>query len=265
MEINYIAGYFLAVLVGVSLGLIGSGGSILTVPILVYVLAVEPVLATAYSLFVVGTSALVGGINNAVQKNVYFNIVGAFGIPSLLSAYLVRAFLIPAIPEVIYAGDSFIISKSLALMLLFAFVMLAASVRMIRSKPIDDSDSDNISYLRLGILGVFTGVLSGSVGAGGVFLIIPALVFLAHIPMKKAVGTSLFIVAIQSLAGFMGDVFQRDIEWAFLLLFTGAAAAGIFLGTYLARKIAGEKLKTGFGWFILVMAFYILFKELFIK
>ncbi|QYJ67744.1 sulfite exporter TauE/SafE family protein [Flavobacterium litorale] len=265
MEFNYIIGYLLAILVGVSLGLIGSGGSILTVPILVYVLAVEPVLATAYSLFIVGTSALVGGVNNAFQKNVYFTIVGAFGIPSLLSAYFVRAFVIPAIPDVLYTSASFTISKSLALMLLFAVVMLLASVRMIRSKAASTDAATSISYVRLALLGVFTGMLSGAVGAGGGFLIIPALVFLAHIPIKKAVGTSLFIVALQSLAGFMGDIFQRDIDWVFLLTFTATAISGIFIGTYLSKKIPGAKLKVAFGWFILTMAFYILIKELFLN
>ncbi|OIQ18669.1 MAG: permease [Flavobacterium sp. MedPE-SWcel] len=264
MEFNYIAGYFLAVLVGVSLGLIGSGGSILTVPILVYILAIEPVLATAYSLFVVGSSALVGGVNKALQKDVYFNIVAVFGIPSLLSAYAVRAFVIPAVPDILYTNDLLTISKSLALMLLFAVVMLVASIRMIKSKPLSD-EASTVSYIRLSILGVFTGMLSGAVGAGGGFLIIPALVFLARIPMKKAVGTSLFIVALQSLAGFTGDVFQREIEWEFLLSFTATAIIGIFFGTYLAKKIEGKKLKIIFGWFILVMAIYILVKELFLS
>lgn len=264
MDVTIVSGYFLALLVGVSLGLIGSGGSILTVPILVYILTVNPVLATAYSLFVVGSTALVGGLRNAFNKNVDFNIVWIFGIPSLISAYLVRAFVIPAIPEVVFSFDSVIISKSLLLMLLFAVVMLTASVRMIQSGNSGAiSVNAEVSYPKLVVLGTFIGVLAGAVGAGGGFLIIPALIFLAHMPMKKAVGTSLFIIAIQSLAGFMGDIGQSDINWPFLLLFSLMSVIGIFIGIGLSKKIPGEKLKTGFGWFVLAMGIYIIIKEIF--
>ncbi len=259
-----VSGYFLALLVGVSLGLIGSGGSILTVPILVYILTVNPVLATAYSLFVVGSTALVGGLRNAFNKNVDFSIVWIFGIPSLIAAYLVRAFVIPAIPDVVFSAGTVLITKSLLLMVLFAVVMLTASVRMIKSGNSGTITANiDVSYSKLVVLGVLIGVLAGAVGAGGGFLIIPALVFLAHMPMKKAVGTSLFIIAIQSLAGFMGDVGQSNIDWPFLLVFTLMSVIGIFIGIALSNKIPGEKLKTGFGWFVLIMGIYILIKEIF--
>ncbi|RYJ45832.1 sulfite exporter TauE/SafE family protein [Flavobacterium beibuense] len=264
MDVTMVSGYFLALLVGVSLGLIGSGGSILTVPILVYLLTVNPVLATAYSLFVVGSTALVGGLRNAFNKNVDFSIVWIFGIPSLIAAYLVRAFVIPAIPDVVFSAGTVLVTKSLLLMVLFAVVMLTASVRMIRFGNSGTITANiDVSYFRLVVLGVLIGVLAGAVGAGGGFLIIPALVFLAHMPMKKAVGTSLFIIAIQSLAGFMGDVGQSNIDWPFLLIFTLMSVIGIFIGIALSNKIPGEKLKIGFGWFVLVMGIYILIKEIF--
>ncbi|WP_417350195.1 sulfite exporter TauE/SafE family protein [Flavobacterium alkalisoli] len=264
MDVTMVSGYFLALLVGVSLGLIGSGGSILTVPILVYILTVNPVLATAYSLFVVGSTALVGGLRNAFNKNVDFSIVWIFGIPSLIAAYLVRAFVIPAIPDVVFSAGTVLITKSLLLMVLFAVVMLTASVRMIKSGNSGTITANiDVSYSKLVVLGVLIGVLAGAVGAGGGFLIIPALVFLAHMPMKKAVGTSLFIIAIQSLAGFMGDVGQSNIDWPFLLVFTLMSVIGIFIGIALSNKIPGEKLKTGFGWFVLIMGIYILIKEIF--
>ncbi|QEE49760.1 sulfite exporter TauE/SafE family protein [Flavobacterium alkalisoli] len=264
MDVTMVSGYFLALLVGVSLGLIGSGGSILTVPILVYILTVNPVLATAYSLFVVGSTALVGGVRNAFNKNVDFSIVWIFGIPSLMAAYLVRAFVIPAIPDVVFSAGTVLITKSLLLMVLFAVVMLTASVRMIKSGNSGTIAANiDVSYSKLVVLGVLIGVLAGAVGAGGGFLIIPALVFLAHMPMKKAVGTSLFIIAIQSLAGFMGDVGQSNIDWSFLLVFTLMSVIGIFIGIALSNKIPGEKLKTGFGWFVLIMGIYILIKEIF--
>lgn len=268
MEIAELTGYILAVLVGVSLGLIGSGGSILTVPILVYVMAVEPVLATAYSLFVVGATSLVGGIQNALQKKVDFKTVLIFGIPSIVSVYLTRAFLVPIIPDVLFTMGSFTFTKSIALMVLFALVMVFASISMIRPCPTcNDSDTGEITYNYPLILleGTLVGILTGLVGAGGGFLIIPALVLLAKMPMKLAVGTSLFIIAAKSLLGFIGDLQgEATIDWTVLLTFTGLSILGIFLGIYLSKKITGTKLKVAFGWFVLLMGIYILIKELFL-
>ncbi len=264
MDFTIILGYFLALLVGVSLGLVGSGGSILTVPILVYVLGIDAVTATGYSLFIVGSTALVGGLKNTFQHNVNFTIVVLFGLPSLISAYLVRAFAIPAIPYTIGSVNSFAVTKPFVLMVLFAFIMLLAAIKMIRSVPLA-ANTERTSVFRLNLSGIITGVIAGTVGAGGGFLIIPALVFLAGIPMRKAIGTSLFIIAIQSLAGFMGDAATQVIDWVFLLPFTATAIIGIFIGILLSDKIEGEKLKKGFGYFVLVMAAYILFKEIVLK
>lgn len=257
-------GYLLALLVGVSLGLVGSGGSILTVPILVYVMAIEPVTATGYSLFVVGSTALVGGVRNAFNHNVNFSIAALFGIPSLITAYLVRAYLITSLPENFFSIGNFTVTKALFLMLLFAVVMLLAAFKMIRTVPVPNPDK-KIEPLPLVFSGVITGLLAGAVGAGGGFLIIPALVFMAGLPMKRAVGTSLFIIAIQSLAGFAGDASGNTINWLFLLPFTLLSIMGIFIGILLSKKINGSKLKTGFGYFVLVMAVYILTKELLFK
>lgn len=264
MDFLAISGYFLALLVGVSLGLVGSGGSILTVPILVYLLGFDAVTATGYSLFVVGSTALVGGLRNTFQGNVDFGIAMLFGIPSLVTAYLVRALLIPVIPHVIIKTDGIIVTKDLLLMVLFAIIMLLAAIKMIRSS-VSTVEAVSASKLKIIVSGIFTGFLAGAVGAGGGFLIIPALVFLAGLHMKKAVGTSLFIIAIQSLAGFAGDKYEQAVNWTFLLPFTLAAITGIFIGIVFSRKIQGEKLKTAFGYFILFMGFYIVAKELFIK
>ena len=265
MESTQIVGYFLAVIVGISLGLIGSGGSILTVPILVYIMAVEPVLATAYSLFIVGSTALVGGIKSALLKKVDFKTVLIFGIPSIAAVYLTRAFIVPLLPEVIFSIGTFEFTKPIALMLLFAVVMIMASVSMIKpSKVIEDENSPMKYNFPLILLeGLLVGVLTGLVGAGGGFLIIPALVLLAKMPMKLAVGTSLFIIAAKSLIGFLGDLKgNQTIDWSLLLLFTFASIIGIFIGIYLSKKIHGAKLKTGFGWFVLLMGIYIILKEL---
>ncbi|WP_373697426.1 sulfite exporter TauE/SafE family protein [Porphyromonas loveana] len=262
-------GYALAVLVGISLGLIGSGGSILTVPILVYVMAVEPVLATAYSLFVVGATALVGGIRNATEGKVDFRTAVVFGIPSIAAVYLTRAYLIPLIPDTLFSVGDFQLTKSVALMVLFAVVMMMASVSMIRpSKQGEDNESSatiRYNYPMILLEGSLVGILTGLVGAGGGFLIIPALVLLARMPMKLAVCTSLLIIAAKSMLGFLGDLQNREaIDWLLLSLFTAFSVVGIFIGSFLSKKIDGGKLKTAFGWFVLVMGVYILFKELFV-
>lgn len=263
-----VLGYILAVLVGVSLGLIGSGGSILTVPILVYVMDVDPVLATAYSLFIVGATALVGGVQNARLGTVDFKTVLIFGVPSIIAVYLTRAFIVPFIPAEVFTFGDFTVTKPILLMLLFAVVMVAASVSMIKPSKAktEDQGEKKLSYNYPLILfeGSVVGVLTGLVGAGGGFLIIPALVLLAKMPMKQAVGTSLFIIAAKSLIGFTGDLGgEMVIDWTLLGIFTAASVAGIVLGILLAKKIPGAKLKTGFGWFVLVMGIYIIVKELF--
>lgn len=264
-----ILGYILALLVGISLGLIGSGGSILSVPILVYVMGVEPVLATAYSLFIVGTTALVGGVQSAMQKRVDFKTVLIFGIPSIAAVYLTRACLVPLVPDTLFSIGSFAVTKPIALMLLFAVVMIMASVSMIRpgkKQEAEEGQPMQYNYPMILMEGTAVGILTGLVGAGGGFLIIPALVLLAHMPMKMAVGTSLFIIASKSLIGFIGDLQGgKIIDWTLLSTFTASAVAGIVMGIMLSKRIPGSKLKTGFGWFILVMGIYIIVKETLLK
>lgn len=262
-----IVGYVLATIVGISLGLIGSGGSILTVPILVYVMAVNPVLATAYSLFIVGSTALVGGVQSAIQKRVDFKTVLIFGVPSIAAVYATRMWLVPLIPQELFSIGSLVITKPIALMLLFALVMIFASVSMIKpgkNKETDENAPMSYNYPMILLEGAVVGLLTGLVGAGGGFLIIPALVILAKMPMKLAVGTSLFIIAAKSLIGFIGDLQGSQlIDWKLLGSFTGFAIAGIFIGILLSKKIHGDKLKKFFGWFVLVMGIYIIVKEIF--
>lgn len=260
-----ILGYFLAALVGISLGLIGSGGSILTVPILVFVMGINPVLATAYSLFIVGLTALVGGVQNAMEGKVDFKTAIIFGIPSIIAVYITRLWVLPLIPDTIFEINDWELTKSIALMLLFALVMILASLSMIKpSKKNKEIKSENRKYNYPVILleGTVVGMLTGLVGAGGGFLIIPALVILAKMPMKLAVGTSLFIIAAKSLIGFIGDIQSgAAIDWILLISFSIASIIGIFIGIFLSKKVDGNKLKKSFGWFVLIMGIYIISQE----
>jgi len=259
-----IVGYVAAVAIGVSLGLIGGGGSILTVPVLVYLVGVEPVLATAYSLFVVGLSSLAGAISKWRLKLVCFKTAFVFALPSFIAVYLTRLYLVPAIPTNIDFGFvSF--SKDTGIMVFFALIMFMAAFSMMKKKK-EEVDVDLVQKFNFPLIileGAIVGVVTGLIGAGGGFLIIPALVILAKLPMKLAVGTSLAIIAVKSLFGFLGDVQgNTNIDWSFLLVFSAMAVGGIFIGNYLNKFISGEKLKKSFGWFVLLMALYILFKEL---
>ncbi|RMB64129.1 sulfite exporter TauE/SafE family protein [Dokdonia sinensis] len=264
MEVSELFGYIGALLIGVVLGLIGGGGSILTVPILVYALSLNPVVATAYSLFVVGSTSLIGAIQNMRKGMVDFKTAFVFAVPAFIAVYLTRAYLIPAIPDIFFEINGFVVTKNLAIMLFFALIMLLASVSMIRSNNKENEEATSITYNYPLIIveGLVVGVITGIVGAGGGFLIIPALVLLAKLPMKKAVATSLFIIAIKSLIGFLGDVQNLDIDWTFLLLFSAISVLGIFIGIWLNTLIDGKKLKKAFGWFVLVMGIYIIYKEL---
>jgi uncharacterized membrane protein YfcA len=263
MDIIQILGYIGALCIGIVLGLIGGGGSILTVPILVYLFYLNPVTATAYSLFVVGVSALVGAIQNIRKGLVDFRTAIVFAIPALLAVYSTRKFIVPNIPEELFSIGDFVMTKNIGIMIFFAIIMLLASISMLRTNRKDEERETIVTYnYPLIILeGVVVGVLTGLVGAGGGFLIIPALVLLAKLPMKKAIATSLLIIAIKSLIGFIGDVENLTIDWPFLLSFTSLSIVGIFIGMWLTNFIDGKKLKKGFGWFVLVMGIYIIVKE----
>ncbi len=260
-----ILGYASAILIGVALGLIGGGGSILTVPVLVYLFAVDAVLATAYSLFIVGLSAGIGAFNALRKGLVNVRVALIFSVPSVVAVYLTRLWLVPSIPDPITVfGAS--VAKDLAIMLFFAGIMIAAAVAMLRpAKETANTPSTKkpIAYPLVMLEGLLVGTLTGIVGAGGGFLIIPALVLLARLPMKVAVGTSLLIISAKSLIGFIGDVQSgQPIDWTFLGLFTFLAVAGILLGGYISKFVPGRKLRSGFALFVLVMAVYILIQEL---
>ncbi len=264
MQIIEILGYLGALFIGVVLGLTGGGGSILTVPVLVYILGISPIIATAYSLFVVGSSALVGALRNVQKGMVDFKIGIVFATPALISVYLTRMLIVPAIPDYLFSAGSFVVTKEVGIMIFFAIIMLLAAYSMIRDRKETTESIEKVkfNYPLIIFEGIIVGALTGLVGAGGGFLIIPALVLLAKLPMKKAVATSLAIIAVKSLIGFIGDIQNIEIDWLFLLSFTSISIVGIFIGVYLNKFIDGKKIKKGFGWFVLIMGIYIVLKEL---
>ncbi|MFW5697927.1 MAG: sulfite exporter TauE/SafE family protein [Fimbriimonadaceae bacterium] len=257
-----IVGYFAASLIGLSLGLIGGGGSILTVPVLVYLFAVSDAeVATAYSLFIVGATAAVGAVNYGRNKLIDLRTGVVFAIPAIPAVYLTRSYLIPAIPDEIAQIGEWTLTKDAGMLILFGLLMLGTAYSMIKGrKDTDENESDpqrKISVAKVAIEGAVVGVLTGLVGAGGGFLIIPALVLIGKLPMKVAVGTSLFIIALKSLLGFLGDVQAgTPLDWGFLLVITAIAVVGIFIGFALSKLVSGAKLKPAFGWFVLAMGVF---------
>jgi uncharacterized membrane protein YfcA len=261
-----IFGYVASVFIGISLGLIGGGGSILTVPVLVYLFGIDAFLATEYSLFIVGISSLVGSFSYFKKGLVDFKTAFIFGVPSIISIFLTRNFLLPLIPDEVFRIGNFMVTKDLFLLLLFAGLMITVSYKMIQKRvglKIEIGNSQNNNTTLAVAEGSIVGILTGLVGAGGGFMIIPALVNLLKTPMKTAIGTSLVIISLNSLIGFFSSMNHVKIEWNLLGTISGIAIVGILIGSQLSKKIDGKKLKPAFGWFILVMGIYIIIKELF--
>ncbi|MBC9915577.1 sulfite exporter TauE/SafE family protein [Chitinophaga varians] len=263
-----IIGYIAAALIGISLGLIGGGGSVLTLPVLVYLFGISPAAATSYSLFIVGSTSLVGAVGSYRKKRVNVPVALLFGIPSIIAVWLTRRYVMPAIPAELFRVGDWILTRELAVMLLFAGLMLLASFSMIIGRKAEEREAAPMSTtgkVRLALYGMLIGFVTGLLGAGGGFLIIPALIMMAGLPMKTAVGTSLMIMAMSTLIGFMGDTGHAGINWLLLLTLTSIAVAGVVAGGLLSRRIPGERLKHGFGWFVLVMGIYIILLETLLK
>lgn len=259
-----IYGYIASVFIGITLGLLGGGGSILTIPILVYLFHLDAVTATAYSLFIVGSTSLIGVVPKQRKGLVNLRTGFIFGTPSLIAIYVTRRWIVPAIPDIMITFQSFVLTKRIFLLGLFAVLMIVTSFSMIGGRKELSAENKGINIPMVFIQGILIGLLTGLVGAGGGFLIIPALVLLTGLPMKIATGTSLFIIGFNSLFGFMGDIINLSIDWDFLFLITGLAVAGIFIGNWLTVKIQGRHLRKSFGWLTLAMGCWILVKELFL-
>lgn len=261
-----IIGYIASVFIGIVLGLIGGGGSILTVPVLVYLFGIDAVLATSYSLFIVGLTSAFGAVSYYKKGLVNLKAAFLFGIPSIVSVFLTRAMVVPSIPDEVFSVGNFIVTKNILILLLFALLMVLASYKMIRPVRLRPEEKVRpLNYPLILVEGLLIGFLTGLVGAGGGFLIIPALVLLCKIPMKTAIGTSLTIITANTLIGFLGVHHKELIDWIFLLKISTLAVAGIYIGFAISKKIDGPKLKPVFGWFVLIMGIYILLKETLLK
>jgi uncharacterized membrane protein YfcA len=257
-----ILGYIASIGIGVILGILGGGGSILSIPILVYMFQIDAVLASAYSLFIIGITSLVGAVRKYKEQHVNLKTGSLFGIPSLISIFVTRKWIMPSIPDVVLTLDSFVITKRLLILGLFAILMVLTSFSMIRKRRNRENDDPRFRTFLIVIQGLLIGFLTGLVGAGGGFLIIPALVLLTGLPFKTAVGTSLIVISINSLIGFLGDVMNMTMDWSFLLSITLFAVIGILIGNKLSTKISQTALRKAFGWFILAMGCGILLKEI---
>jgi uncharacterized protein len=266
MMITFVAGLIMALIIGITLGLIGGGGSILTVPVFVYILGIPPVEATAYSLFVVGATSAAGALGYQKQGLIAWKDGLIFAIPSLIAVFLVRSLVVPALPQTMGGMLGLSFSKDLFIMVLFAVIMAMASITMIKD-GIQVAPNPNMSPLKKSIIimieGFGVGAITGLVGAGGGFLIIPALVILMGMDMKLAVGTSLMIIAVKSLIGFTGDIIALpSIDWALILQFTALSLVGVWFGLRISKHVSGQKLKKAFGYFVAIMAVAILTVEL---
>ena len=258
-----IIGYISAVIIGIILSLIGSGGSILTIPVLVYIFSIEPILATTYSLFIVGVSAFFGALKNIKKGNIDFKIGLIFTLPSLLSIYFTRRFILPSLPQKINVTENIYYETDELILIFLSIIMVLAAVSMIIKKN-NIVIKKEINYFIITIEGLIIGLVTGLIGAGGGFLIIPMLVLFGGLSIKKAIGTSLIIIFIKSFIGIIGDLqLSLNIDWPFLLTFSCFSLFGVLIGLYISKFISGEKLKKIFGYFVLSIAVFIFLKELY--
>lgn len=263
----YIVGLLLAVVVGLTLGMIGSGGSILTVPILVYVFGINPALATTYSLLVIAVISFVGSMNGIKNKSVDFSKVLYFGLPSMVTVFVVRSYILPLVPdEITFAGYTFYQDK--VFMLLFAAVMVFAAIPMFHPTKAENIHSPQQEHKKGVVLaqGVLVGFITGVVGAGGGFLIIPVLINSFKLTLKRAVSTSLVLITINSTIGLLGDLDKLPtLDWKLIIAYIILSVIGLFIGFKISSQIENAVLKKGFGIGIVLLSCFILIKELWLQ
>ncbi len=267
MEWLHILGYLGALLTGFVLGLLGGGGALLSIPVLVYMFKIEASVATGYSLLLVGIAALSGAVQNVRKKWVDYDAALYYGIPSVITVYTVRRYVMPNLPKTILQIGTYTLDKNHLILFILSAVMFIAAYKMITSNSTQASEvqpKQRSHYLQLILYAVLIGAFLGLVGTGGGFLMVPALIYFANVPTKKAIGTSLVLVTVNSFIGFLGDIGSHNaFDWQFLLTFSAFSVTGVFIGHYVAAFIHNDKLKSYFGWFILAVAIFIIVKEVF--
>lgn len=255
-----ILGYACALLIGILIGALGSGGSLLAVPTFLYLFGLNAIESTTYSLFVVGVAASFAVYKHQRDGNIAFRASLPFAISALLTTYITRRFLLPAMPDLLYEGTSFTLTKDTLIVLTFSMVMILSSLSVLRGVK-EQKSVGQYQNLRLTWMGLLVGLLSGFVGAGGGFLIVPALIVGLRLPIKKAIATSVWLVLLNSSFGFLGSVASVDVDWVFLGGFSLVSIVGLLLGLYVQKYIADQKLKKIFAVFVLTMGVIILFNQ----
>lgn len=262
----HIIGYLFAILIGIVMGLIGGGGSILSVPVFAYLFEIDAITATALSLFVVGVTSSVGSVSFIRQGHVRFQTALQFGLPSVLGILFSRRVVLPHLPPYIINRWGITVTNEMFILLLFAILMIIAAIKMIQKKQrVPPATQPGGHLTLLASQGLLVGIITGFIGAGGGFLIVPALVMLMGVKMKEAVGTSLFIISVNSLIGFISSLDKVAIDWGFLLLFTSLSIIGILVGVAFSKRIESRKLKPLFGYLVLTMGILIIISEILIK
>jgi uncharacterized membrane protein YfcA len=251
--------------IGLSLGLIGAGGSILTIPVFVYILKKDPVSSSVYSMFVVGLSSMVAGIQSLLDKLIDFKVMVRFGIPSVLGVFIARKLIFPSIPARLFSIGSFVVSRDVLFMLFLSGLMFLSALRILKPANKDQFlPGDEPASILLLLRGLFVGIITGLMGIGGGFLIVPALYFLAKLPIKKAISTGLLVITANSLFSFLSSYGSVNLDWLLLIKFSLGAVVGILIGTKLSRTMPSNNLRDFFGWFILGLSFYIACKQFFL-
>jgi len=249
-------------IIGIAIGLLGAGGSILVMPVLVYVLGISPLIATTYSLGIVGISSAIAAIRNAREQQTNWKVLFTFAIPAIISIMIMRAYIMPALPKVLELGMIHISIESLS-MIILSLLMLISAQRMMSSKVLQSHDIQEISLMALMFTGLMIGVLTGFTGIGGGVLIVPAMILIGHMNVKEAAFTSMILIAMNTLPGLLVDIMNgKNLEWGLFTLLTNASVFGGYVGIMLSKRIRQDLLRISFGIIIALLALFILIKEL---
>jgi uncharacterized membrane protein YfcA len=266
MEITHILGYLGALLTGLVLGLLGGGGAAVSIPILVYAFGVPASVATGYSLLIVAFTALLGTVQNIRLKLVRYSALIKCGLPALISIYIMRRFLIHSIPNVFFTVHGFVMTKNSFILLLLAFFMVLVARNMIVAAKPKTDEPKPAPYLLILIQSILIGLFTGLVGAGGGFLLIPLILSAEPMEFRNATATSLTLVTLNSFIGFLGDMQSNSqMDRTFLLAFMGCSIVGVLTGITIATRIDNKKLRLVFGYTMMVIAIYIIIREVPVK